>query len=379
MNVFLKLFFFVVFFFQNLQADVITHNFKKYPKTKTDFKLQEFIKGFNYPWGITFIDKENLIITEKNGGILKVNIVTKEVIKIKHQIKSIPFDGSDQGGLLDVLYNDGYLYFSYSHAFEEINKKKYSSTAIARGKLIKDEIKDFEILLIGKPMLTRNIHWGSRIIIHNNHLYAGFGERGLGMIAQDPSKHPGSIIRINIDGSIPKDNPHNTNKPNWLPEIYQIGVRNPQGMAISPKSKKIYFSQHGPRGGDNIGILKKSGNYGWKVVAWGGTEYYGAKIGTEPFKKKYDLPIISWVPSIGVGQINFYSGNTFPEWDGNLIVSATKAGLLLRLVFENNKINEQEIIINQDIGRIRDFEVAANGDIFLIVDDDDSSLWHLSR
>ena len=379
MNVFLKLFFFVVFFFQNLQADVITHNFKKYPKTKTDFKLQEFIKGFNYPWGITFIDKENLIITEKNGGILKVNIVTKEVIKIKHQIKSIPFDGSDQGGLLDVLYNDGYLYFSYSHAFEEINKKKYSSTAIARGKLIKDEIKDFEILLIGKPMLTRNIHWGSRIIIHNNHLYAGFGERGLGMIAQDPSKHPGSIIRINIDGSIPKDNPSNKNKPNWLPEIYQIGVRNPQGMAISPLNQKIYFSQHGPRGGDNIGILKKGGNFGWKDVAWGGKEYYGAKIGTKPFKKKYNLPIVSWVPSIGVGQINFYSGNTFPEWNGNLLVSATKAGLLLRLVFENNKINEQEIIINQDIGRIRDFEIGPDGNIFLVIDDENSSLWRLSR
>ena len=379
MNVFLKLFFFVVLFFQNLQADVITHNFKKYPKTKTDFKLQEFIKGFNYPWGITFIDKENLIITEKNGGILKVNIVTKEVIKIKHQIKSIPFDGSDQGGLLDVLYNDGYLYFSYSHAHEEINKKKYASTAIARGKLIKDEIKDFEILLIGKPMLTRNIHWGSRIIIHNNHLYAGFGERGLGMIAQDPSKHPGSIIRINIDGSIPKDNPSNKNKPNWLPEIYQIGVRNPQGMAISPLNQKIYFSQHGPRGGDNIGILKKGGNFGWKDVAWGGKEYYGAKIGTKPFKKKYNLPIVSWVPSIGVGQINFYSGNTFPEWNGNLLVSATKAGLLLRLVFENNKINEQEIIINQDIGRIRDFEIGPDGNIFLVIDDENSSLWRLSR
>ena len=227
--------------------------------------------------------------------------------------------------------------------------------------------------------MSKNIHWGSRIVINKNLLYAGFGERGLGMIAQDPSKHPGSIIRINIDGSIPKDNPHHTNKPNWLPEIYQIGVRNPQGMAISPKNKKIYFSQHGPRGGDNIGILKKSGNYGWKHVAWGGKEYYGAKIGTESFKKKYDLPIISWVPSIGVGQINFYSGNTFPEWNGNLIVSATKAGLLFRLVLENDKIIEQEIILNNEIGRIRDFEIGANGDIFLIVDDDNSSLWHLSR
>ena len=379
MSYFFKLFFFV-FFFNNLYAEVSVHDFKKYKVVKEKLKLKEVVKGLNHPWGLTFIDEENLIVTEKNGGLLKININSKKVTKIKHKINSIPFDGSDQGGLLDVLYDNGFLYFSYSHQFENTKtSKKLYSTAISRGKLIDNEIKNLELLLLGKPKLSKNIHWGSRIVINKNLLYAGFGERGLGMIAQDPSKHPGSIIRINIDGSIPKDNPHNTNKPNWLPEIYQIGVRNPQGMAISPKSKKIYFSQHGPRGGDNIGILKKSGNYGWKVVAWGGTEYYGAKIGTEPFKKKYDLPIISWVPSIGVGQINFYSGNTFPEWDGNLIVSATKAGLLFRLVLENDKVVEQEIILNNEIGRIRDFEVGANGDIFLIVDDDDSSLWHLSR
>ena len=379
MSYFFKLFFFV-FFFNNLNAEVSVHDFKKYKVVAEKLKLKEVVKGLNHPWGLTFIDEENLIVTEKNGGLLKININSKKVTKIKHKINSIPFDGSDQGGLLDVLYDNGFLYFSYSHQFENTKtSKKLYSTAISRGKLIDNEIKNLELLLLGKPKLSKNIHWGSRIVINKNLLYAGFGERGLGMIAQDPSKHPGSIIRINIDGSIPKDNPHHTNKPNWLPEIYQIGVRNPQGMAISPKNKKIYFSQHGPRGGDNIGILKKSGNYGWKVVAWGGTEYYGAKIGTEPFKKKYDLPIISWVPSIGVGQINFYSGNTFPEWDGNLIVSATKAGLLFRLVLENDKIVEQEIILNNEIGRIRDFEVGANGDIFLIVDDNDSSLWHLSR
>ncbi len=380
MSYFLKFFFFV-FFFNNLHAEVLVHDFKKYKAVKENFKLNELVNGLNHPWGLTFIDKETLIVTEKNGGLLKININSKKITKVKHQINSIPFDGSDQGGLLDVLYNNGFLYFSYGHQFEETktSKKKLYSTAIARGKLVDDEIRNLELLLLGKPKLSRNIHWGSRIVINKNHLYAGFGERGLGMIAQDPSKHPGSIIRINIDGSIPKDNPYNKNKPNWLPEIYQIGVRNPQGMAISPKNKKIYFSQHGPRGGDNIGILKKGGNYGWKHVAWGGKEYYGAKIGTESFKKKFDLPIISWVPSIGVGQINFYSGSTFPEWDGNLIVSATKAGLLFRLVLENDKIIEQEIIVNNEIGRIRDFEIGANGDIFLIVDDDNSSLWHLSR
>ena len=328
---------------------------------------------------MTFIDKENLIITEKNGGLLKINVITKKITKIKHKIKSIPFNGSEQGGFLDVLYNDGYLYFSYSHVFDSRNNKTFSSTAIARGKLVDNQINDLEILIIGKPKYTRNIHWGSRIVIHKNHLYASFGERGMGMIAQDPSTLPGSIVRINIDGSIPIDNPSNVDRPEWLPEIYQIGVRNPQGMAISPKNNDIYFSQHGPRGGDNIGIVKKGGNYGWKHIAWGGTEYFGGKIGSKPFQKKYDFPVISWVPSIGIGQINFYSGKTFNEWDGNMIVSAAKAGLLFRLILEKNRVVGQEIIIDQEIGRIRDFEISADGDIYLIVDDENSSLWKLSK
>ena len=376
---FFKFLFIVFFIFSNSLADVKIHNFKDYKKIKNKFTLNEVVTGLNYPWGLTFIDKENLIVTEKNGGLFKINIVSKKITKIKHKIKSIPFNGSDQGGFLDVLYNNGFLYFSYSHVFENKNNKLLSSTAIARGKLIDDEIKNLEILLTGKPKLTRNIHWGSRIVIHENQLYAGFGERGMGMIAQDPSTHPGSIIRINIDGSIPNDNPFKISNPNWLPEIYQIGVRNPQGMAISPKNNMIYFSQHGPRGGDNIGIVRKGGNYGWKNIAWGGTEYYGGKIGTKPFNKKYDSPMISWVPSIGVGQINFYSGKTFPEWNENLIVSATKAGLLFRLILKDNKVLNQEIILDNEIGRVRDFEISFDGDIYIIVDDNNSSLWKLSR
>ena len=335
-----------------------------------DYNFKKLVT-LNSPWGSAFINDEELIITEKGGKIKIINIINNKIVEINHNLN---FREHGQGGLLDIIYRKNILWISYT----EKRGDWKTSTSIAKAKLNKDELK-FENIFQAEPPIESRYHFGSRLAIKDNYLFASIGERGEGMIAQDPSKHPGSIIRINIDGSIPKDNPHHTNKPNWLPEIYQIGVRNPQGMAISPKNKKIYFSQHGPRGGDNIGILKKSGNYGWKVVAWGGTEYYGAKIGTEPFKKKYDLPIISWVPSIGVGQINFYSGNTFPEWDGNLIVSATKAGLLFRLVLENDKVVEQEIILNNEIGRIRDFEVGANGDIFLIVDDNDSSLWHLSR
>ena len=358
-------------------------NYETYELTKTKYKLEEISKGLNSPWGMTFIDEKNLLITEKNGRLLKVNTQSGEKKIIKHNIKSIGYNGSGQGGLLDVLYNDGYIYFSYSHDYSETkNGKKYkkkSSTAIARGIIQNNEIKNLEVLLEAKPKLRNNKHWGSRIVIKGNYLFASIGERDHGMIAQDPAKHPGSIIRINKNGTLPKDNPRYKNHPKWLPEIYQIGLRNPQGMAISPYNEEVYFAQHGPMGGDHIGKVKYAGNMGWKDIAWGGKEYTGFKIGDVPFKKKYDNPIITWVPSMAIGSINFYKGNVFPEWNGDLLVSATRANMILRLDFENSKIVNEEIILKDKIGRIRDFEIDQQGNIFIIIDDRNSTLWKMSN
>ena len=359
-------------------------NYKNYKITKSEFILKPILKGLDYPWGMTFIDNENLLITEKGGRLLKVNITNGNTVNIKHSIKSIPYSGgSNQAGLLDVLYHKGFVYFSYSHNFSDTNKiknKSYKScTTIARGELVNNQIKNLEILLFGKPKFKDNKHWGSRLVIKDDFLYASFGERGQGMIAQDPKKYPGSIIKIKLDGSIPKDNPAFMNRKSWLPEIYQIGFRNPQGMALSIDGDRIFFSQHGPKGGDNIGVISKGGNMGWKDIAWGGKEYYGLSIGTSNFKDKYDKPIITWVPSIAVGQINFYSGETFKEWNGDLIVSATKTGILLRSSLRNDKVINEEIILNQDIGRIRDFEIDSNGDIFIVTDQKNSTLWKLTK
>ena len=362
-------------------------NYKNYEIIKTNFSLSEVSKGIDFAWGMTFIDDYSLLITEKNGRILKVNTINGDIKNIKHNIHSTdsginPFSNG-QGGLLDILFHKGFVYITYSY----VDKKKnlnyknvlYGSTAIARGKLVGDEIRDLQILFISDPPLKINKHWGSRIVIKNDYLYASFGDRGRGMIAQDPTKHPGSIIRINLDGTYPQDNPKFKGYKNWLPEIYQIGFRNPQGLAVSPHDNEIYFSQHGPRGGDNIGKVVYGGNLGWKEIAWGGTEYYGKKIGDAPFKDKFDKPILSWVPSIGIGQIGFYKGQTFDEWDGDLICTGTKYGLLLKLDYEKNKIVKKEILVNDKIGRIRDFEIDKKGDIYIIVDERNASLWKLSN
>ena len=361
-------------------------DYKTYKKSKINLNIQKISQEkFHYPWAITFLDRDNILVTEKKGNIFKINTSNGDRFKIKHNIPHIEFRHG-QGGLLDVYkHSDGYIYFTYSHDFNDKTKigrlSNYSSTAVARGKLQNNEIVDLETLLIAKPKLDTDKHWGARIVIKDDLLFVGFGERDKGMIAQNPQKHPGSIIRIKTDGTIPNDNPAYLGFEDWLPEIYQIGMRNPQGMAISPKNGEIYFSQHGPMGGDNIGIVKFAGNYGWKDIAWGGKEYSGRKIGKKDFKDIYNKNLITWVPSIAVGNIQFYKGETFYEWKENLIVSATKTKLLARLVLDGPKIIDQEIIIKDDkrIGRIRDFEIDHEGNILIISDSSPSYLWKISR
>jgi len=382
----MKIFFLISIFylFQSLSAfaDVKFSEYKDYEMTKTNFQLEEISINLNYPWGITFIDDTNLLITEKNGKLLKININNGESVEISHELDI--FIGR-QGGLLDVLYYNNYVYFTYSQRRDKL----HSSLAIARGKLIDKKIIDTEILLTAEPKLKSTVHFGSRIAIKNNYLFASLGERGKGMIAQDPTLHPGSIIRIHLDGSIPENNPRFVNQPSWLPEIYQIGVRNPQGMALSPFDNEIYISNHGAKGGDFVGKVNKGGNYGWKIIGWGGENYFGTKIGDgEPFKEEYDKPLLSWIPSIAPSNIQFYNRNMFEEWKGSLLVTSLKFRMLIRLEIENSKVVNEEIILRSckifakpchNIGRIRDIEIDKHGSIYIITDEPESSLWKISK
>ena len=380
-----SIFFLIFLGISSVQSKEEFSNYKKYGLTKTEFKLEVVAKKLGHPWALTFIDNKYLIVTERSGGIYKINIKTGKKQEIKHYIQHINHDSGSQGGLLDSYFNktDGFIYFTYSHDFKELklNKKpsNASSTAIARGKLVGNELKELEILLIAQPKQSTNKHFGSRIAIKDNMLYAGLGERDMGMISQDATKHPGSIIRIETSGEIPKDNPKFKGRDDWLPEIYVIGIRNPQGIAVSPHDHQVYFSNHGPNGGDFIGKAKSGANYGWKDIAWGGTEYSGFSIGDSPFKKKYAKPIKTWVPSMAISSIQFYQGDVFPEWKGDLIICSLNGKSLVRLDYENNKIIGEEIIFKNKIGRIRDFEIDNQGNIYLVSDSPNAKLWKLSK
>jgi len=334
--------------------------------------LLEISKNLSEPWGMTFIDDDNLLVTEKTGEIIRIDTKTGQKFSINHELDFFYYG---QGGLLDILYNDGYVYVSYS----EDREQGKSSTSIARG-LYNDNKIIFKNIFRAEPPISSGYHFGSRIIIKDDYLYASIGERGGGMIAQDVTNHPGSIIRIHLDGTIPKDNPKFINRPEWLPEVYQIGIRNPQGMYLSPIDEKIYISNHGAKGGDFFGEVKFGENYGWKIIGWGGKNYIGTSIGDGgSWKPGFTKPLWTWTPSIAVCNILIYDGERYPEWKGDVLVTSLKYKTLYRLNFENNKVESEHIIFEDRIGRLRDIEVNSKGEIFLINANSNASLWKLEK
>ena len=348
------IFIFFIFYFSNSIANEI--------------KFEKILGNLNQPWSLSFIDEKNILFTEKSGKLYYYNLNSKKKIEINHNLSVLEIG---QGGLLDVLYHNKDVYVSYSE-----NRGNWrSSTSVGKGKFNINNI-NFKNIFRAEPPIDSGYHFGSRLVISEQYLFITSGERGQGMIAQDATKHPGSIIRINLDGSVPNDNPKFTNKKKWLPEIFQIGVRNPQGIALSPYDNKIYLSNHGAKGGDWFGRVIAGGNYGWNNLYWGGTKYSGLKGGPK-WLPGYDKPIKYYVPSIAISACLIYSGKEFPEWQGDALIASLKDQSIRKLTFKKNKFTKEEIILKNQIGRIRDIKEDSNGRILILTDK--GGLWILSK
>ena len=347
--------FLFLFFFSNLYS--------------SEIKFEKIFDDLNKPWSLSFIDNENVIISEKKGKLITLNLKNRNKKEIQHNLSLVSLG---QGGLLDVLYDNKQIYISYSE-----NRGDWkTSTSVAKGAFNEKNIK-FKNIFRAEPPIDSGYHFGSRLVIKKNHLYITAGERGEGMIAQDFRKHPGSIIRINVDGSIPKDNPKYKGKTDWLPEIFQIGVRNPQGIALSPFDKKIYLSNHGAKGGDWFGTANFGENYGWKILGWGGTNYSGSKIGPK-WKPGFTKAIKYWVPSIAVSSIAIYKGDEFSEWNGDALITSLKDQSLRKIKFKDNKFISEKIIFKDKIGRIRDIKIQKEtGELYMI--SDKGELWRMYK
>ncbi|MFT4608925.1 MAG: glucose/arabinose dehydrogenase [Chitinophagales bacterium] len=336
------------------------------PQKNPDIVIEQLAQGLGVPWGMAFLNADELIFTERSGQVKQLNL-TNLTVETLMGAPAVFAEG--QGGMLDVAigpnYGEtGWIYFTYSKPVGH-----GGATTLARAKRYNNRLTDWQDLLVSQAVTNTGQHFGSRIAFDDdNHIYFGIGDRGERDQAQNLDNHMGSILRLNLDGSVPDDNPFSTNK-NARDEIWSYGHRNPQGLQFD-QDKKIFWSiEHGPRGGDEINLIQKGKNYGWPVVSHG-KEYWGpfeigegqTKLGIEPAVKVY-------IPSIAPGSLLLYSGTAFPNWQGSLFAGALKLQHLNRIsISADNRATNEERLLGDLNQRIRALAQSPQGWIYVSTD-----------
>ena len=330
------------------------------------FQVEKVAHGLGVVWGMTFINSKNILFTQRNGNIGILNTITQQISKVNHNL-IIKHGG--QGGLLDVVTspdykNTGLIYFTY---VKELNGK--GVTSLATAKLSKNKLINLKDIFVTKSSSSTSHHFGSSITFdEKGHLFFGVGERGIRANAQDLTNHAGSILRLNLDGSVPFDNPF-VNDKNIQPQIYSYGHRNPQGIFYDKKNEKLYSIEHGPRGGDEINIILKGGNYGWPIISYG-KEYWGPiSVGEGTHKKGMEQPFKVYIPSIAPSSLIIYTGDKFPKWKGDLFAGALKLTHINRIKLDS-KSHEvyEERLLKSLKERIREIIQSPDGLIYFSTD-----------
>jgi len=323
-----------------------------------------------HPWGMAFLPGGRMLVSERPG---RLRIVSRDGT-ISKPVSGLPkIAAVGQGGLLDVALHPDFaknklVYFSFAEPGVGVQ-----GTAVARGRLEGNALKDVEVIFRQKPKLYGGRHFGSRLVFApDGTLYISMGDRGRMKRAQNRRNHQGTIARVNDDGSIPKDNPF-SDTAQVLPEIYTYGNRNVQGMALNPWTGIVWAQEHGPRGGDEVNILKSGANYGWPVITYG-IDYDGSNISNITHKDGMEQPVLHWTPSIAPSGMAFYSGDKFPQWKGDLFVGALKDRHLRRIDLDGDNVVGQEILLEELKQRIRDVRSGPNGFLYVLTDAPDGEI-----
>lgn len=335
---------------------------------KLTIRLDAVVEGLNVPWGIAFLPGKELLVTDRNG---KLYMVSKD--KAKTEITGVPeVVAQGQGGLMDVIIDPAFssnkfIYLSYSKPKNE-GGNLLSTTAILRAKLVGNKLTEQKDIFIAEPYSRTRHHYGSRLVFdERGHLFFSVGERG--NEKQNPQEIKGNdlgkIHRIKTDGSVVADNPF-LKTPGAQPTIYSYGHRNPQGMAFHPGTKELWSNEHGPRGGDELNIIKPGRNYGWPVITYG-INYNGKTISNISAKEGMEQPEHYWLPSIGASGLAFVSGNRYPGWEGNILSGALRFKYLNRSEMKGNKVVHEEILF-KNIGRVRDVRMGPDGYIYMAIE-----------
>ena len=343
-----------------------------------DVQVTEIAHGLEHPWSVALLPDGGFLVTERPGRLRR--ITAKGTV-------SLPLSGvprvwaQGQGGLLDVALAPDFarsqrIYFSYA----EPGDNGSAGTAAASATLDSNALRDVRVIYRQQPKLVGPNHFGSRIAFGGKgHIFITQGERFDRMRAQQLDMLQGKLVRLNLDGSVPADNPF-VGRRNARPEIWSYGHRNMQGLAIDPRTGKLWESEHGPRGGDEINLPQPGKNYGWPIIS-NGMDYstnrpYPETIGTSA--SGMESPYRVWKKSPGLSGMAFYTGHPRSSWNNSLLLGALADRNLIRLSLDGDRIIAEERLLDELGTRIRDVRVGSDGSVYVLTDEDDGKLLKLT-
>ncbi|MCG8480202.1 MAG: PQQ-dependent sugar dehydrogenase [Spirochaetales bacterium] len=339
---------------------------------QASFRLVRAVEGLDEPWSFAFLPDGDVLVTERRGTLWRVGPQSTDEVTGTPRVVA-----SGQGGLLDIALHPAFasnrlVYLSFSDRYQG-----GLGTAVARARLDGAALQDMEVIFRMNRSTSGGRHFGSRLIFGTDGmLYITIGDRGTPNRSQDREDHAGTVIRIAADGSIPEDNPF-VGRSDAAPEVYSYGHRNAQGIALHPETGEIWLHEHGPQGGDEINIVAAGNNYGWPVITYGVNYGSGTPIGEGTSRPGMEQPVLHWSPSIAPSGMAFYSGNSFPEWRGDIFVGALRGQHLRRLELDGDEVVGQELLLLGTVGRIRDVRQGPDGSLYLITDESDGGLYRL--
>lgn len=331
---------------------------------RASYRTETVVAGLQVPWSMAWLPNGDMLVTERRGELLRIRdgaVIAK--------IKGVPaVKASGQGGLLDVVLHPDFaktkwVYLSYS---DPEGEGQGANTSIVRGQLEGDALKNLELIYQAGPNTGAGVHYGGRMVFNEDgYLFFSIGDRGnRDENPQSLELDGGKIYRVHEDGKIPADNPMRQ-QPN-LAAIYSYGHRNPQGLAFRPGTGDIWSHEHGPKGGDEVNLIKAGANYGWPILSYG-VNYSGTPFAEGTERVGYESPAWYWVPSIAPSGMAFVSSDTYPDWQGHLLVGSLKFGQLVLCELDGNEVVDAEPVLT-NLGRVRDVRQAPDGYVYLAIE-----------
>ena len=333
-----------------------------------NLKIEEVVDGLDHPWSLVFLPRGGMLITERSGAVRHLD----EARKLSDPLEGLPeVFAKGQGGMLDLTLppdydENGCVYISFS----EPGKGGKASTALGRAKFDGNRFNDFEVIFRQEPKIDGKNHFGGRVVFRDGFVYLMMGERYQFDPAQDLSNHLGTIVRLNPDGSVPDDNPF-VNNENAQPEIWSYGHRNIEAATVDPQTGYLWEAEMGPRGGDELNLVKKGENYGWPEVSWG-KHYDGEKIPDPPTRPEFADAAIHWTPVISPSGMDFYTGDRFPVWKNHMLIGGLTAKGIV--VVEVNGEEAREVDRIDLNARTREVKMGPDGYIYALTDEGNGKL-----